>query len=530
AAQLDFVLAHCDRLGLQVMLCLDYHGALRQAESWAQNPYARARGGPCISTRDFFSNTGARKLYQNRLRYLAARYAASPSLGMWELFNEVDLTDPYPFCEREIARWHARMSRYLRSVDPYRHLVTTSVARAHTEEEHLWADRDMDVVQAHRYPGWRSLSVDTARALDLLQRYRRPRLLTEFGLDRDAARSFDPRGEGLLEAFWAGSLQGAAAAPMPWWWDSYIDELDLYHRLTGLARFLQDIDFPGESFRPLTGVSVETLPGAAARPANLLLQPEQSSFEPASFNQQRRFRVLPDGRVEGDAPLAELLHGTKAHPSLHNPQSFEVEYPADGFFTVLITEVSNWASTEVQVLVDSRVAFHRLFPDEDPGRGVQYRFNGACRVPVSAGRHTIVVKNEGGDWIRVAYVLESYVAPATSAVALYGLSGKSTILAWARHRGHTYYTRSLGVEAAPLDGIGLRWKRLPPGPWDISVWDPATGEVLARATATAVNGEVRIPLPAFLDGVAVKLVRRDVSGDLVSRFGSPPELPNRETR
>jgi hypothetical protein len=36
---------------------------------------------------------------------------------------------------------------------------------------------------------------------------------------------------------------------MLWWWDNYVDPMNLYFRFRGASRFTEDIDWPGQSFK-----------------------------------------------------------------------------------------------------------------------------------------------------------------------------------------------------------------------------------------------------------------------------------------
>lgn len=505
AAKMDFIFEQCERLGLQVMLCLDYHGALKWKESWQKNPYSRARGGPCAVPADFFSDSRARKIYQNRLRYLVARYASSPALCIWELFNEVDLTDPYPFHERAILRWHETMASYLQRHDPYRHLVTTSLSGPVEYESQLWSSNVLDVVQAHHYFRARPATLEVRRLMDRLAIFRRPRLVAEFGLDEELAKRFDPEGASFRQALWAGSLLGAAGSPMPWWWDSAIDRFGLYRHLTTLQQFLATIDFPGENFRPLKNCTLEVAPQASKTRGNVSIQPEHSAFEPAPFNRPQRFVVRQDGQLQGETVPAEIIHGLTAHPKLHNPQTFEVDFAADGNFCVIINEVSNWAPTELKIYVDSSLALHQRFPDDDPGRGVQYRYNGVYPAPVKAGKHRVTVDNEGGDWIRVAYYLKNYLHAGPRPPEIFGLVGQNNVLVWLWNRESIYYAKSYGLEPQPIEGVTLHMKELSYGRWQASIWQPASGHLLSSRTVE--GNRARIELPPIVEDLAVKLVR-----------------------
>ena len=51
---------------------------------------------------------------------------------MWELFNEIDNAmygqAPERYPDRVVVEWHAEMSAYLKAIDPYGRLVTTSIS------------------------------------------------------------------------------------------------------------------------------------------------------------------------------------------------------------------------------------------------------------------------------------------------------------------------------------------------------------------------------------------------------------------
>lgn len=78
-----------------------------------------------------FATDPTAKEYQKRwLRYAVARWGHSPAIMAWELFNEVEWVDAVQ-TDRDwptVICWHAEMAAFLRELDPYHHLVTTSAA------------------------------------------------------------------------------------------------------------------------------------------------------------------------------------------------------------------------------------------------------------------------------------------------------------------------------------------------------------------------------------------------------------------
>jgi len=124
-------------------------------------------GGPAPTREAFFSDPAARARYKSRLRYLVARWGYSPSIGAWEFFNEVDNVthgreDVVLIPHADVVRWHAEMGTYLKAIDPYGHLVTTSIS--HRDIPGLNDIAPIDFNQKHVYR-------DTNGIPDILTRY-----------------------------------------------------------------------------------------------------------------------------------------------------------------------------------------------------------------------------------------------------------------------------------------------------------------------------------------------------------------------
>jgi hypothetical protein len=98
------------------MLCLLNHGAFSETTNaeWASNPYNAALGGPLKQPGDFVSDPAARDLFKRRLRYIAARWAAYPSLGVWEWWNEINWT---PISDEALKPWITEMTGEMQNYD-----------------------------------------------------------------------------------------------------------------------------------------------------------------------------------------------------------------------------------------------------------------------------------------------------------------------------------------------------------------------------------------------------------------------------
>jgi len=95
AWKLDTILDLAETNGVAVMLCLGTYGEFNTGGyfnegQWKANPYNATNGGPCLMAADFWTDSAARKLYQQRLRYVTARYGSRTCIQSWEFWNEAN--------------------------------------------------------------------------------------------------------------------------------------------------------------------------------------------------------------------------------------------------------------------------------------------------------------------------------------------------------------------------------------------------------------------------------------------------------
>ncbi len=255
AAFYDGVFRLATEHGIRTMLTFDDYRVLAKTDyfnaHWDSSPYNTANGGPLKEPTDFFADPLARKLYKRRLRYLVARYSAFPSLAFWEIYNEQD-NIPKPGVP---TAWFREMTDTLRSIDPYRHPITTSYSW--DDKAAVWESPAVGLTQRHLYGqgdtvDFVSMVEENSRTLDS---YGKPRLIGEFGItwkEPDLALDKAKLGTPLHDALWASIMTGDAGGALTWWWDNYLEPLDLWSVFTGISRFVAPIDFAHREFRPLT--------------------------------------------------------------------------------------------------------------------------------------------------------------------------------------------------------------------------------------------------------------------------------------
>lgn len=225
------VTSACDGAGVDYQFVLFHSSAFSSAKDgeWAKNPWNAANGGFMKSADDFFTDPEAKRRAKMWVRYAAVRWSADPHLFAWELFDEVENTDAAKDGHwKEISEWHKEMAGFIRSLDPYGHLVTTSSDLGHPE---LWLA--MDFYQPHHH---------SESILDRMPNDK-PGFYGEFGPSQDLGM-----GEaGFIDNIvWQSIRQNRSAPAMYWHWDR-VETLGLY---TKFQTWAQVIAQSGVSLHP----------------------------------------------------------------------------------------------------------------------------------------------------------------------------------------------------------------------------------------------------------------------------------------
>ena len=203
-ARLDHTLELGEKLGLNFMLCM---GA-----------------GDARTDHDFFVSPEAKARHRNYLRYIVARWGYSPAIGMWEFFNEIDniqfRDNDNPIPAADIVAWHTEMAAYLKSIDPFGHIVTTSIS--HRDLEGLNDVKDIDINQKHIYRATSSIPETIVR---YEATHGKPYVIGEFSYEWDWSKNFDDFAEDMdldfKRGLWYGLFSPTPITPMSWWWEYF---------------------------------------------------------------------------------------------------------------------------------------------------------------------------------------------------------------------------------------------------------------------------------------------------------------------
>ena len=295
AQQIDAILDLAEAWDIHIIFVLYYHGSLR--EGWTVSPYNAANGGPCSKPREFFTNPQAIQLTRRYFRYVAARYGFSTRVFAWEIFNEANYTAYGRFSD--VVNWHSEVAGYLRSADPFHHLITTSAGDMFWRAQ-LLELREIDFLSPHLYTT--DLGVGVDRIAELARPIRKPIFLGEFaGFPNAADERADRKGVYLHAGLWYTFMTPWAGSGLPWWWDTHIEADNLYHHLRALAEFAKGEDRRGHPFR-----LVETkIPTGGLRQADVrgILAPTLAYVWVFDAEQMRNCNATPRPVVEREATL-----------------------------------------------------------------------------------------------------------------------------------------------------------------------------------------------------------------------------------
>ncbi len=507
AWKLDHILDTAAANHIWVMLCFGTYGELASGGyfnegQWKANPYNAANGGPCAGPDDFWTNPRARALYRRRLRYIAARYGWRTNIHSWELWNEIPADTP-----AKVA-WHAEMAQFLKGTgafkgqpaDAFHHLLTTSYG-----SDAVWRMPEYDFTQTHSYGVGTTPDFAPVVHADAVSfaRFPKPHLMSEFGIDwRKSDRDYDPKGMGinLHNAIWAAAASGDAGTAMIWYWDNYVDPLNLYGQYTPISRFAHRIPWTTGVWKALSFDPPRTEHGPF-HATDLVLPTVAEWGKPRTST----FTLTP-ATTASQVQLPGYLFGP-AKPDLRADITLRVERERPGELIVHVDTVSDRA--RLRILVDGRVALDHVL-SAAPAEPHEYQttdfrkewniyqahFNRDYSVAIPAGTHTITLQNTDGDWMSISSVtLTAFHSSRFPDVNLWGLTTGSFAFCWVQNAAHNWINVANQRPIPILTGVSTRIHGLRPGRYLVEWWDTASGRITHREYARAGASGLPILVP-----------------------------------
>lgn len=475
AAYFDWLFDYGQAEGVYAMFCLQHHGQVSTTVNprWSQSPYNQANGGMCANPWEFFTHPEARAYTRNRFRYLVARYGYARSLMAWELFNEVDWTDDYDLHQAAVADWIDEMSTFLKEIDPYQHLVSTSFARDRYDPA-VWTLPSIDLTQTHYYAAIPNLERTLAQGI---RRYRdlydKPTLTGEFGIRTSGSNLSheDPDGIHFHNSLWGSFFAGGLGTGLSWWWDTYLHPQDLYHHYGPLAERIEGLPLLADDYQP-AAYRIEQAPG------NLVLTPNQGWA--GTVNDTIVIEV--DGSTQPEAyALGEFLYGAQWNLQFRNPPTFVVDYPTAGHFSVR-TGANTGQSPRLVIRIDGSEVLNAAAA-----------VNRTYSVAVPVGSHHISVSNQGTDWITVAGYTFEGLGSALDAYLLKAENGQA-LAGWLLNHQYNHVQLQTGpppvVSRAELVMPGMS-----AGSYFAKWYDCLTGALVSSANVAPVDDTLRLAVP-----------------------------------
>lgn len=518
AWQLDHVFELAERHGLYLLLSLDHHGMYMVDDpAWggsnnfwrSHNPYSREQGGPCADPNEFFTSPEARALYRKRLRYLVARFGASPRLLAWQFFNEIDnaYVPRSTLRAADVAAWHAEMAHWLRASDPYRHLITTSLTGGSDRPE-LWSLPDLDFSIYHSYsegaPARRLAQIGD----ELVRRYRKPALVGEFGISARAWNAaLDPHLRGFRQGLWGGALGGWAGSSLTWWWQELHAE-SAYPLYAVLRHLTRRAGWEQGSWRPLSFIGDLDPPRDLGAPVE--------NGEP--FDVELALNVLRLNPVPGEIAVADrlaaergmervssYLHAAQKSPPLQHAMRITAWFAERGRLLLRVNSVA--ADATLVVSVDGAAALRAPLVNTDGKAIVNREIDRELAVVIPPGKHRIEITHDGRDWVHLDSVRLERVRPATFAGGWsfppepIGSSNGRRALVYVSSPHVAWSAGAIRYNPPAVMGAALRIADWPRSRATADWFSPETGLSLGRTRGQATNGVLTLPLPPFRDDV-----------------------------
>lgn len=489
AANWDRILALAEQHGVYVQVVLQHHGqySTQVNPNWAENPWNAANPGGFLKTpTDFFTSPRARELTQRKYRYIVARWGWSPAVFAWELFNEVHWVDAMRNGhEAAVAAWHDEMADFIRSVDAYHHLVTTS-----TEDLRSPIYAKMDFYQPHLYAA--DAITGARRVLIRPPRADRPVFYGEEGDDHlDLPEAVKRSGVAIVPPAWA-ALMGETRLPAQPWLGWTLLGGGRLAELGAVERFVAGTGFAArehlEPFAPL----VES---ATRQPLVLAGCQLWRDYTPPEIE------VPLDGRMPVDwAAVPRIYAGRDARDGgVPRGASFVFDYPRAATLRARIVGMGK-GSGGIRFRLDRATVAEKAWSADAPDRPSPERPT-VVEIPMPVGPHTLRIENTGaGEWVEVAGLDLGVEAPV-----LAGLGQRSDrfIAVWVFNRAGLY---APGKPAAArgtvvIDGVAA-------GDWTVTWWDTLTGTPLGPPQVLHhPGGTLRIATPPIARHAAVVLTR-----------------------
>ena len=462
----DSIVNSCERNHIKFQFVLFHHGLFSTTTdpNWAEHPWNVANGGFLADPTDFFVNPRAKKLTKDWLRYAVARWSHSPAIMAWDLFNEVQWVDAakkHPERLGDVIAWHREMGNFVRTIDPYHHLVTSSSS----EELNPKVFESMDFLQPHSYPpNLYAANLGAPVPKD------KPSFFGEFGVHFETVDEKVAK-QALVDGFWAALLSAQAGPAQYWYWD----EAYKYHLYDEYTRESRILERSGFAENPDAEPAIVQVEGGVA--SDLTVTPGIGWGTTTKFV----FNLPLDG-ARGSLPeLSSYIQSTGSHNRslMREPIRLRFVATTEGVARIVIGEVSKAGGT-LQITLNGKPVVTQEWPAESADHAADQEF----LVPFSIGFNELVIDNSGTDWLKLKSVTIPRIGSGVLASCLASKGYSLMRLKW-------------------LGGLGNKVKtilipRLKDGSYEVRQFDLSTG-IEKDSVVAVMNGRISNYEPCSVD-------------------------------
>lgn len=394
-AKWDDVVKGAESNGIRFQFVLFHHGLFSTDvnPNWDMHPWNAANGGFLKTPTEFFTNATAKRLTRNWLRYAVARWGHSSSIFCWELFNEVEWVEPARKGNwKLISDWHGEMADYIRSIDPYKRMVSTS---SHMDHPELW--EKMDFISPHGYPP----SV-LGMVSGMVKDPKKPQFFGEFGGNEYVKEA---EAKIVRDGIWASLLRGHSGVASYWYWDR-MEEAKIWPEMKAASEAIAKGRFAlrGKGVAQPVTVSTKGRTDLEIRPG-------------VGWGKTTKFRFALPEEATGE-------HLGKLSAYFNNPNGGNAALFAEPLrlsFTLaapgsLLIDVAEIAAAGAAVKVSAMRGGREVTLAEKSWPGKQEN-PGDVSLQLPAGKHEIIVTSTGADWFRVARISIPGLSPTVFGMA-----------------------------------------------------------------------------------------------------------------
>jgi len=478
---LDWTLEKALERNIYLQLCTLIHGELvnNVSGAWDQNPYNAARGGPCNTAPDFFTNAYAKQYFKQKLRYINARWGYLTNIWSWEILSEADQINFYNNYPSQIRNWMVEMGNYMQSID-LQHRVVSSAYAVASKGQSFWQNADVDYTQLHLYDQKADLELDIYTAIqEHLTTYTKPVLVSEYALAHlpETITGIDPSGISLRNCLWTTSLSGSMGSGLHWWWDNYITPQQLYRHFKPVSKLISAIN-------PIADNLMTEVPDCSSA-VNIDLEVFPRIVDAFVKAPENQFVVKPSGIVTPSTSKMNSFEYGYLFNQYRNPPTFTVYYDRPGAFTVHTGNTVSFSNIRIWLNGASML-----------NQGVAA--NSTYTINVPAGQHTIFVENTGTGMMEIAkYEFFNY-SPMMRAFLL---RNNTKAVGWFQNRNYNWEYIQQNGNPAPVANGKIKLSQMNPGYYSFEWLNGQTGltDSVTTRMVNAQNTWVNAP-PVLWDG------------------------------